>query len=61
METISNQAQVTFSYGDLETTKTNNSNVVNTTMKDEYSISVENLQLQNVLKLVKLSHIWFEF
>lgn len=41
METISNQAYVTFSYGDLETTKTNTSNVVNSTMKDEYSILVE--------------------
>lgn len=41
METISNQAHVTFSYGDLETSKTNNSNIVNTTMKDKYSILVE--------------------
>ena len=50
METISNQAQVTFSYGDLETTKTNNSNVVNTTMKDEYSISVEKSSITECFK-----------
>ena len=41
METIRNQAQVTFSYGDLETTKTNTSNIVNSSIKDKYSISVE--------------------
>ena len=41
METITNQAQVTFSYGDSEITKTNSSNVVSHTIKDKYSISVE--------------------
>ena len=41
METITNQAHVTFSYGDLETTKTNNSNIVNSSIKDKYSLSVE--------------------
>lgn len=41
METISNQAHVTFSYGNLETTKTNNSNIVNSSIKDKYSISVD--------------------
>ena len=41
METITNQAQVTFSYGDLETTKTNTSNIVNSSIKDKYSILVE--------------------
>lgn len=41
METISNQAHVTFSYGESETTKTNSSNIVNSSMKDKYSISVE--------------------
>ena len=41
METITNQAHVTFSYGNLETTKTNNSNIVNSSIKDKYSISVE--------------------
>lgn len=41
METISNQAHVTFSYGDLETTKTNDSNIVNSSIKDKYSLSVE--------------------
>lgn len=41
METITNQAQVTFSYGDSEITKTNSSNVVSHTIKDKYSISVD--------------------
>ena len=41
METITNQAHVTFSYGDSETTKTNYSNIVNSSIKDKYSISVE--------------------
>lgn len=41
METISNQAHVTFSYGESETTKTNSSNIVNSSIKDKYSISVE--------------------
>ena len=41
METISNQAHVSFSYGNSEIVKTNNSNIVNTTMKDTYSIVVE--------------------
>jgi len=41
METISNQAHVSFSYeGSLET-YTNDSNIVNSSMKDQYSISVE--------------------
>ena len=50
METISNQAQVTFSYGELETTKTNVSNIVNTTMKDEYSILVEKSSTTNCFR-----------
>ena len=41
METISNQAHVTFSYEGSEVTKTNDSNIVNSSMKDKYSISVE--------------------
>ena len=41
METISNQAHVSFSYGDSAETYTNNSNIVNSSMKDKYSISVE--------------------
>ena len=41
METITNQAQVTFSYGDSEITKTNSSNIVSHTIKDKYSLSVE--------------------
>lgn len=41
MNSITNQAHVTFSYGDLETTKTNSSNIVTSTMKDKYSFSVE--------------------
>ena len=45
METITNQAQVTFSYGALETTKTNTSNIVNSSIKDKYSISVEKTSL----------------
>ncbi len=41
METISNQAHVSFSYeGSLET-YTNDSNIVNSSMKDKYSFSVE--------------------
>lgn len=41
METISNQAHVSFSYEGSEIIKTNDSNIVNTSMKDRYSISVE--------------------
>jgi len=40
MASISNQAQVSFSYAG-GTTRTNNSNVVNSTLLDEYGISVE--------------------
>ena len=45
METITNQAQVTFSYGESETIKTNTSNIVNSSIKDKYSISVEKTSL----------------
>ena len=41
MEIISNQAQVSFSYEGSMQTKTNSSNIVNSTMKDTYDISVE--------------------
>lgn len=41
METISNQAHVTFSYEGNETRRTNHSNIVNSVIKDSYSISVE--------------------
>lgn len=41
METISNQAHVSFSYEGSLITKTNDSNIVNTSMKDRYSMSVE--------------------
>lgn len=41
METITNQAQVSFSFEGSEVTKTNTSNIVNSSMKDEYSILVE--------------------
>ena len=40
METITNQAYVTFSYSGSETSKTNSSNIVSHSMKDKYSISV---------------------
>ena len=40
MASISNQAQVSFSY-EGGSTRTNNSNVVNSTLLDEYSFSVE--------------------
>ena len=41
METISNQAHVSFSYEGSSQTFTNDSNIVNSSMKDKYSISVE--------------------
>ena len=41
MEIVSNQAQVSFSFEGATGTKINNSNIVNSTMKDKYSISVE--------------------
>lgn len=41
METITNQARVTFSYGDSTTRKTNNSNIVVSSIKDKFSILVE--------------------
>lgn len=41
METISNQAHVSFSYEGSTETYTNDSNIVNSSMKDKYSISVE--------------------
>ncbi len=41
METITNQAQVSFSYEGSSVTRTNVSNIVNSTVKDEYSILVE--------------------
>jgi len=41
LETILNQAHVSFSYEGSTETKTNDSNIVSSTMKDKYSISVE--------------------
>lgn len=41
METISNQAHVSYSYEGSEVIRTNHSNIVNSTIKDNYSISVE--------------------
>lgn len=41
MASISNQAQVSFSYEGSGITRTNNSNIVNSTLLDEYSLSVE--------------------
>ncbi len=41
METISNQAHVSFSYAGSEETYSNDSNIVNSSIKDKYSISVE--------------------
>ena len=41
METISNQAHVSYSYEGSDVTRTNHSNIVNSTIKDAYSISVE--------------------
>lgn len=41
METITNQAHVSFSYEGSEVVKTNDSNIVNSSIKDKYSISVE--------------------
>lgn len=41
MASISNQAQVSFSYEGSTGTRSNNSNVVNATLLDEYSLTVE--------------------
>lgn len=40
METISNQASVSYSYEGSTQTYTNNSNIVNSSMREEYNISV---------------------
>ena len=50
METISNQAHVTFSYGNLDTTKTNNSNIVISSIKDKFSLSVEKTSTTNCFR-----------
>ena len=50
METISNQAHVTFSYGNLDTTKTNNSNIVISSIKDRFSLSVEKTSTTNCFR-----------
>lgn len=41
MASISNQAHVSFSYNGSTTTRNNSSNVVNSTIRDRYSLSVE--------------------
>lgn len=41
MEIISNQAHVSFSYAGSEETYSNDSNIVNSSIKDKYSISVQ--------------------
>ncbi len=41
METISNQAHVSFTYDGNDVVKTNDSNIVNSSIKDKYSILVE--------------------
>lgn len=41
MESITNQAHVSFSYEGSEVVKTNHSNVVTSSMKDKYGVSVE--------------------
>ena len=47
MASISNQAQVSFSYEGATGTRSNNSNVVNATLLDEYSLSVEKTTSKN--------------
>lgn len=50
METISNQAHVSFSYEGSTETYTNDSNIVNSSMKDQYSISVEKTSTSSCFK-----------
>lgn len=50
METISNQARVSYSYEGSTETYTNDSNIVNSSMKDQYSILVEKTATSNCFK-----------
>lgn len=45
METISNQAHVSFSYEGSDVTRSNSSNIVNSSIKDKYSVLVEKTSL----------------
>lgn len=50
METITNQAFVSFSYNDSTETKTNASNIITQSTKDKYSITVEKTSLTDCFR-----------